>query len=116
YFSGTLISGILQLVRAYRTMESSFRRNRALLILLGSFASLAGGFIEFARFILAGFFPIADQIYPMGIPGNMVFALLLGTAMVRYRLFDVDVAVKKTAIYTVLGVGVTSLVVGVTRL
>ncbi|MBI3826018.1 MAG: GAF domain-containing protein [Candidatus Rokubacteria bacterium] len=116
YFSGTLISGILRLVRAYRTMESSFRRNRALLILLGSFASLAGGFIDFARFILAGFFPIADQIYPMGIPGNMAFAVLLGTAMVRYRLFDVDVAVKKMAIYTVLGVGVTSLVVGVTRL
>jgi signal transduction histidine kinase len=116
YFSGTFIAGIHQLARAHGAMESSFRRNRAGLILLGSFAGVAGGFIDFARFVLGGFFPLADQIYPMSIPGNMAFALFLGIAMVRYRLFDVDVAVKKGALYTALGVGVTALVVGATRL
>jgi hypothetical protein len=64
--------------------------------------SLVGGVIDFARFILARFVPAADLVYPMGIPANMIFALMLGTSIVRYRLFDVNVLVKKGAIYLLL--------------
>jgi signal transduction histidine kinase len=99
YFNFFLIYGLSHLIRVYKDVDSSFRRNRATLILLGTLVSLVGGVIDFARFILARFVPAADFVYPMGIPANMVFALMLGTSIVRYRLFDVNVAVKKGAVY-----------------
>ena len=111
YFNFFMIYGLSHLVRAYQGGDSSFRRNRATLIVLGTLVSLAGGFIDFARFILARFLPAADLVYPMGIPANMVFALMLGTSIVRYRLFDVNVAVKKGAIYLVLWGVLTSILV-----
>jgi signal transduction histidine kinase len=109
YFNFFLIYGLVHLVRTYKDVESSFRRNRATLILLGTLVSLIGGVIDFTRFILARFVPVADLVYPMGIPANMVFALMLGTSIVRYRLFDVNVVVKKGAIYLLLWGVVTSL-------
>src|SRR2546425_12709815 len=111
YFNCFLLYGLLHLVRTYNDVDSSFRRNRATLILLGTLVSLIGGLIDFARFILARFVPAADLVYPMGIPANMVFALMLGTSIVRYRLFDVNVAVKKGAIYLVLWGVLTSILV-----
>jgi hypothetical protein len=111
YFNFFLVYGLSHLIRAYKDVDSSFRRNRAMLILLGTLVSLAGGFIDFARFIVARFVPAADLVYPMGIPANMVFALMLGTSIVRYRLFDVNVAVKKSAIYLLLWGVVTSVLV-----
>ena len=71
--------------------------------------SLTGGMVDFARFILARFIPAADLVYPVGIPANMVFALMLGTSIVRYRLFAVAVAVKKTAVYALVGTVITIL-------
>src|SRR2546427_358914 len=53
YFFGFLIYGLSHLVKAYRGVDSSFRRNRATLILLGTLVSVAGGFIDIARFLLA---------------------------------------------------------------
>jgi len=111
YLNFFLIYGVSHLVKAYKGVDSSFRRNRGTLILLGTLVSLAGGVIDFARFILVRFVPAADLVYPMGIPANMVFALMLGTSIVRYRLFDVNVAVKKGAIYLLLWGVLTSVLV-----
>jgi len=111
YFNFFLIYGLSHLIRVYKDVDSSFRRNRATLILLGTLVSLVGGLIDFARFILARFVPAADLVYPMGIPANMVFALMLGTSIVRYRLFDVNVAVKKGAVYLLVWGVVTSVLV-----
>src|SRR2546421_3177181 len=102
-FNGFMIYGVRQLLKAHRGIDSSFRRNRGTLITLGTLVSLAGGFVDFARFILARFVPAADHMYPVGIPANMIFALMLGTSIVRYRLFAVTVAVKKTAVYALVG-------------
>jgi signal transduction histidine kinase len=114
-FYALMIYGIRHLQNANKGIDSSFRRNRGTLIVLGTLVSLAGGFIDFARFILARFIPAADQIYPIGIPFNMVFALMLGTSIVRYRLFAVDLAVKKTAVYGIVGFVVTAALFGATR-
>ena len=111
YFFGFLIYGLSHLVKAYRGVDSSFRRNRATLILLGTLVSVAGGFIDIARFLLARVVPAAELVYPMGIPANMVFALMLGTSIVRYRLFEMNVAGKKGAIYLVLWGVLTSVLV-----
>jgi len=111
YFNFFLIYALSRLVRVYKDVESSFRRNRATLILLGTLVSLVGGLIDIARFIMVRFVPAADLVYPMGIPANMIFALMLGTSIVRYRLFDVNVAVKKGAIYLLLWGVLTSTLV-----
>lgn len=113
-FLAFMIWGLYHLMKAYRGIDSSFRRNRAMLILFGTVVSLAGGIIDIVRFALTPLIPAAEHIYPPGIPANMVFALMLGTSIVRYRLFDVNVAVKKTAIYIAFGAAVTSFLVGVT--
>jgi signal transduction histidine kinase len=110
-----MIYGVTLLSRANTGVDSSFRRNRGSLILLGTLVSLAGGFIDFSRFIVARFIPIADQMYPIGIPANMVFALMLGTSIVRYRLFAVDLAMKKVAVYGAVGAVITATLFAVTR-
>jgi signal transduction histidine kinase len=107
YFNAFLIWGVVHLTKTYRGAESSFRRNRAMLILLGTSVSLAGGMVDIARFLLSNKWPLAEHIYPMGIPANMVFALMLGVSIVRYRLFDVHVFVKKAAVYLVVATGAT---------
>jgi signal transduction histidine kinase len=114
YFNAFLASGIVLLLRAYRGVDSSFRRSRARLVLLGSFVSLVGGGVDFLRFVVARMYPPADQFYPLGIPANMFFALSLGTSIVRYRMFDVDVVVKKAAVYGGVGLVLTSVLVAVT--
>jgi len=114
-FLAFMILGLYRLSSAYRQIESSFRRNRALLILLGTALSVAGGMVDILRFLAAKVFPGAERLYPVGIPANMVFALMLGTSIVRYRLFDVSVAVKKAVVYAVVCAVVTSFLVVVTQ-
>jgi signal transduction histidine kinase len=110
-----LIYGIRLMVNANHGVDSSFRRNRGTLILVGTLVSLAGGIIDFARFILAKYISLADHLYPIGIPANMIFALMLGTSIVRYRLFAVDLAVKKVAVYSVVGAVITGALYAVTQ-
>jgi signal transduction histidine kinase len=109
FFNFFMFFGVYLLVRARRGIDSSFRRNRGTLILLGTLVSMAGAVVDFARFILARSIPAADYVYPVGIPANMIFALMLGTSIVRYRLFAVTVAVKKTAVYALVGTVLTGL-------
>jgi signal transduction histidine kinase len=115
YFLSYMIWGLVHLMREYRVIDSSFRRNRARLILLGMAVSVSGGVIDIVRFVATPFFPAVERVYPPGIVLNMVFALMLGTSIVRYRLFDVTVAVKKTALYAVVCAMVTGVLVVVTQ-
>ena len=47
YFQSYLVFGLVMLVRAYRAQPSSFKRNRTLLVILGSgtLAGLANGLL-----------------------------------------------------------------------
>ena len=103
YFNAFLLLGIVLLRGASRQMDSSFRRHRVRLIILGTCVSLLGGAVDFVVSLLANLQMRSDLIYPIGIPANMLFALMLGTSIVRYRMFDVGVAMKKTALYVGLG-------------
>jgi signal transduction histidine kinase len=116
YFLAFMIWGLVHLMKAYRSIDSSFRRNRARLILLGTAVSVSGGIIDIIRFVATPFFPAVERIYPPGIVLNMVFALMLGTSIVRYRLFDVTVAVKKTTIYAVVCALITLTLVVATQM
>jgi signal transduction histidine kinase len=116
FFNFFMFFGVHLLVKARRGIDSSFRRNRGTLILLGTLVSMAGAVVDFARFILARSVPAADYVYPVGIPANMIFALMLGTSIVRYRLFAVTVAVKKTAVYALVGTVLTVLLAVMVKL
>ena len=94
YFQAYMVLGLARLLRSYRGMESSFRRNRTLLVIFGVVVSLLGGAVDFIRFILGW-----EWLYPIGIPSNAIFALALGVAIIRYRLMDVGVLVKRALLY-----------------
>jgi signal transduction histidine kinase len=100
YFQTYLVLGLLRLVRAHGSVVSSFRRNRTRLVIAGVLVSLAGGVVDFLRFILGW-----EQLYPLGIPTNAVFAIALGIAIVRYRLWDVGLAAKRGLLYALMALG-----------
>jgi len=114
YFYVLFVAGLVHLVGAYRRADSGFRRNRILLILLGTSVTILGGFTDILRFMLAGVLPGIERVYPMGIPTNMACAVTLGIAIVRYRMFDVSVLVKKVVVYGAVGTVATAGLVGLT--
>jgi signal transduction histidine kinase len=108
------VAGGVHLLRAYRAADTAFRRNRTLLVVFGCLASVGGGVVDTLRFTLAGIVPGVERLYPMGIPANMLCAVLFAVAIVRYRMFDVSVVVKKTVVYGGVGVAITVVLVGAT--
>jgi signal transduction histidine kinase len=94
WFMASIVGGLVELALAYGKIDSAFRRNRAKLIILGSAISLLGGVVDIARVGLK-----MERLYPLGIPANAVFALLLGVSIVRYRLVNVGIVVKRVAIF-----------------
>jgi two-component system, sensor histidine kinase len=94
YFTAFMLLGLVVLVRACPRTPSTFRRNRLRLVLIGVSVSLIGGAIDFARFLFG-----LEWLYPVGIPASAVFAVALGIAIVRYRLMNVGVAVKRALLY-----------------
>jgi signal transduction histidine kinase len=94
YFGAYMLLGLLIVARAGRRTRSTFRRNRLRLVLIGVTVSAIGGAIDFARFLFD-----LGWIYPVGIPASGVFALAVGVAIVRYRLMNVGVAVKRGLLY-----------------
>jgi signal transduction histidine kinase len=111
FFNATFVWGLYLLFAEFKNIDSSFRRNRARLIQIGTAITVMGGAVDFLRVIVPG----AERVYPVGIPANMLFALMLATSIVRYRLFDVTTAVKRTAVYGAVCAVVTSLLVVLTR-
>jgi len=107
YFQVYMVLGLVELLRAHRTTTTSFRRNRILLVIFGVCASLTGGAVDFLRFILN-----LDRLYPIGIPGNVLFAVALGVAVVRYRLWDVGALVKRAVLYGFTVLALAPVVVG----
>src|SRR2546428_736248 len=114
YFYAFFVAGLIHLGHAYKKADSGFRRNRTVLILVGTAVAIFGGVVDVGRFALAGTFPVVERIYPIGIPANMVYALMFGTAIIRYRMFNVSAVVKKCAVYGTVGAAVTSVLVVLT--
>src|SRR5207247_7060832 len=62
YFNAFFIWGLVHMTRGYEGLESSFRRNRARLIQIGTVITLIGAMVAFLRFILTRFVPEAPRI------------------------------------------------------
>ena len=63
-----LLAGLIHLIQAYWGSGSGFRRNRTLLILLGTAVTILGGFVDIIRFAVAPSVPVVDRLYPLGDP------------------------------------------------
>ena len=99
YFNLYMALGLHRLVRARRSMASSFMRNRASLVVAGVSVSLLGGVVDLTRFIVGW-----DGLYPPGIPANAALALALGLAILRYRLMDVGLLAKRLIGYVLTAI------------
>jgi signal transduction histidine kinase len=106
YFQTYLVLGLVQLLRSHRTVATSFRRNRIRLVIFGACVSLAGGAVDFLRFIVGW-----ERLYPVGIPASTVFAVALGVAIVRYRLWDVGILAKRVLLYALSTLALVPVVV-----
>jgi len=94
YFQTYLVVGLVWLIRAYRSLQSSFRKNRTLFVIVGGAVSFLGGLVDFSRFMFGW-----ERLYPAGIPTNAVFALTLGVALVRYRLINLGILARRSVLY-----------------
>src|SRR3989454_127938 len=115
YFYAFFVAGLIHLRDAYKRADSGFRRNRTVLILVGTALAIFGGVVDVGRFALAGTFPFVERIYPIGIPANMVYALMFGTAIIRYRMFNVSAVSKQMSTLLDFGKIVDTLVQGLVR-
>jgi signal transduction histidine kinase len=93
YFYGYLVGGAAMLALATRRLRGALI-TRARWIVAGILVALAGGAADFLRFVVGW-----ERLYPIGVPANMVFGLALGVAIVRYRLVDVTVLVRRAVLY-----------------
>jgi two-component system NtrC family sensor kinase len=106
YFQTYMVLGLILLVRARLRHPSGFWRYRILLVILGVTVSLAGGAIDFLRFILR-----LEHVYPVGIPANSFLALALGLAIVRYRLLDMGALAKRLLLYLSASIAVAPVLI-----
>ena len=106
YFEAYLVLGLVLLLRSYRTVVSSFRRNRIRLVIFGACLSITGGAVDFLRFIVGW-----ERLYPVGVPTSTLFAVSLGVAIVRYRLWDVSFLAKRVLLYALSTLGLVPVVI-----
>jgi PAS domain S-box-containing protein len=90
--------GILVLVREARSATSDFQRNRVMYPLIGAALAAAGS--------LSNFTPLQD--YPIDISANLIHAVLIGYAVIRYRVLDIRAFLTRSLSYSL----VTGVLVG----
>lgn len=105
YFQAYTVVGLVLLIRTYRSLQSSFRRNRTLLVIVGASVSFVGGLVDFSRFVFGW-----EWLYPAGIPTSALFALALGVALVRYRLIDLGILAKRSVLYLLTAIALAPVV------
>jgi len=93
YFYGYLVGGALVLALGPGRARGALA-TRARWIVAGILVALFGAAFDFVRFI-AGW----ERLYPIGIPANMVFGLALGVAIVRHRLVDITIFMRRAVLY-----------------
>src|ERR1019366_3852053 len=101
-----LILGLLALAHTWWTSEDRAARRPILVLLLGTVA----GIVPFVVF--AVFFPSLfreDRYLAWGVVPMAIIPLTFAYAIVRFRLFDVEIIVRKSLVYAILTAVVTGL-------
>jgi signal transduction histidine kinase len=89
------VLGILNLGRAYRQSNLYRERNRYLYLMVAASLTILGAILDAlsARGVPA---------YPGAIIANIVFCLLTGVAVLRYRLLDIRIVIRRGVAYSLL--------------
>ena len=85
--------GVYNLFKSYRASTRYEERNRYLYITIAASFPVIGTMVDF--------FP---SIYPMAITGNVVFCLLTATAILKYHLLDITLAIRRGTAYLLMSV------------
>ncbi|MDA1036636.1 MAG: hypothetical protein O3B65_07135, partial [Chloroflexi bacterium] len=89
---GSILLGAMNVWRVSHQGDSPAIRNRAGYILAGTTASLVGGLTDILP-------TLGLNVYPLGIVGNIAFAALATVAMLKVRLLDIRLALRRTFAY-----------------
>ncbi len=92
--------GIAALVQAFRSAASDSERNRLRYLIISIVISLLG--------TMANLFP-ALVGYPVDVAGNIISAMLLSYAILRYQLLDITLVVRRGLAYSILTVGLATI-------
>jgi signal transduction histidine kinase/GAF domain-containing protein len=87
-----LIIALLNFVRSWKTSDNAEQRNRAAYIVVAMCFALVGGVFDILP--LLGF-----PLYPGVIIGNIAFCLLVTVAILRYKLLDIHIVLRKSVAY-----------------
>lgn len=93
FWVGCIIYGLYKLFVGYRESEGS-RRNQLKYLFFGSLIGYIGGP---ANFLLV--FDIKYPSYPFGVYAVPIYIALAAYAIVRHKLMDIEVIVKKTLVF-----------------
>ncbi|MBI4312826.1 MAG: GAF domain-containing protein [Chloroflexi bacterium] len=105
YLYVLVITAFLNLRQCYSHAATDEERNRTGYIIAGLIASVVGGTTDFLPVV-------GIPVYPLGIVGNILFALLVSVAIVRQHLFDIRLVVRRGVALTLIGGVVAALYVG----
>ena len=97
--------GIYELRNAFRYSSSTVEKSRFFYVALGACICLLGLLSD----ILAS---EGVKIYPLGIAGNIGFFLICSYAILKYRLFDVNLVIRRAAMYCVITLVSIGLIIG----
>lgn len=92
--------GLFLLFRKYRTVKSALEKNR----LKYALAALIVGIIVGST----NFFPSFFEAYPLGNFSGAVYTGIIAYSIVKHRLLEIEVIIKRGAVYTVLAGFVTA--------
>lgn len=91
-----LVLGLITLVKHGRQTANVDERIRTQYIITGMIAMFIGGTTDYLP-------PLGVSMYPLGIVGNIMFALLATVAMLRYNLLEMKVVLRKGLAYSLVG-------------
>lgn len=86
-------AGVYNLHERYRISYSTDERNRILYLLIAPFFSVLGGLLD-----------TFSNLPPAAIWGNLIFCILCTVAIVKYRLLDIRVVIRKSLVYILISV------------
>ncbi|MBN3033453.1 MAG: PAS domain S-box protein [Candidatus Saganbacteria bacterium] len=99
FLVGLWLYGFYLLFRDYQVQKGS-GRNRTLYVLLASIIVLAGGLAVLPA--LAG-----QSIYPIWNLTNIIYGGMIAYAILKYRLMDITLVIKKTTAYSLVASALT---------
>jgi two-component system phosphate regulon sensor histidine kinase PhoR len=92
YLYGFLLYGFVNLASRFRSSISLIERSQLRYLLLGLVILFAGSVVNYSPKLKA---------YPIDIIANVVNALMIAYAILRYQLFDITLVVRKGILYSI---------------